>query len=51
MADFGESLEGIEIVEIDSDVNLGPNAVSVEERKHLFEKAKRPPRRLPHKSR
>ncbi len=38
----GESLEGIEIVEIDSD--SAPDAVSVEEREQLLSKKKRPPR-------
>ncbi len=41
----GETLEGIEIVEIESD--SVPNAVSVEERKELLSTLKRLPR-LPH---
>ncbi len=43
MASFGESLEGIEIVEIASVAN----PVSVKERKQLLGKVKRSPR-LPH---
>ncbi len=45
MATFGESLEGIELVEIDSDANAVPNAVSVEGRKQLLEKVKKRPHR------
>lgn len=41
MRSFGESLEGIEIVEIDSVANSAPNAVSAEERKQLLDKVKR----------
>ncbi len=44
MANCGESLEGIEIIEIDSKANLAPDAVSAEERKRLLKKAKRSPR-------
>ncbi len=44
MAASGESLEGVEIVEIESDADPAPKAVSVEERKRLLAKAKRPPR-------
>ncbi len=43
----GESLEGIETVEIDG--HSTPNAISVEERRQLLGKAKRPPR-SPHGS-
>lgn len=50
MSTCGESLEGIEIVEIDGDVNSAPKAVSAEERKQLLGRAKRSPR-LPHRSR
>ncbi len=49
MADAGDSLEGIEIVEIDGDANLAPHAVSVDERKQLLDKVKRSPR-LPRES-
>ncbi len=41
MRSFGESLEGIEIVEIDGVANAAPKAVSVEERKQLLDKLKR----------
>jgi len=40
----GESLEGIEIVEIDSAANSVPNAVSAKERKRLLKKVKKSPR-------
>ncbi len=42
MASCGESLEGIEIVEIDNDANPAPDTVSVEERKKLLNALKRP---------
>jgi hypothetical protein len=41
MTSFGESLEGIEIVEFDSDANSLPNAVSIEERNRVLDKVKR----------
>ncbi len=44
MTSFGESLEGIEIVEIDLVTDPAPNAVSVEERKQLLDKVKRSPK-------
>ena len=47
MAASGESLEGVEIVEIDSTADPGPNAVSVKERKRLLDKVKRSPRSRP----
>ncbi len=43
MTSLGESLVGIEIVEIDTVVNSAPKAVSVEERKQLLDKLKRSP--------
>ncbi len=47
MADAGDSLEGVEIVEIDGDVNLALHAVSHDERKQLLDKLKRSPRLPP----
>ncbi len=44
MAAFGESLEGVEIVEIDRATTPTLNAVSVEERKKLIDRAKRSPK-------
>lgn len=45
MESFGESIEGIEIVEKDSDANSVQNVVSVEERRQLLSKVKRSLRR------
>ncbi len=41
MASFGESLKDIEIIEIDSDADSVPNAMSIRERKRLVKKVKK----------